>query len=344
MADTHRFPFEVVDLILFYFARDFEKAWTNSRNSAEQPPLPDHGVLELLNLRLVGKSWVLAVLSHAYQNLHFSSALVVNRFVDTWNSSATVTTMAWLSHLSFDQITCPDLDFELGSNQAKIGSLGTYRIDFEKENFNYKSIILEDIEEIIKFCGQTLSGLKFAFKAGAGFTPEMIKLIKDIKGLKVLIVEANPYGVKKNHSKSIEALLNVTPGLESLSLDIGCIQPLDLDQGALPGLKHLSAACDTNDQEAITELCKSHGQNISCLEYLAHPDCDRAAEVISALRNSLKVLFVESIPDVLPAESCLDSRKSQSGLVAIGDCKEHENLCDGLLVFQKILAKWLEGA
>ncbi|EGG08509.1 uncharacterized protein MELLADRAFT_104912 [Melampsora larici-populina 98AG31] len=302
MAHIHCLPLEVVYFILFYFVKDFEETWKNSRNSAEQAPVPDHLLLELLNLRLLGKSWALRVLPYAYQNLHFSSALKMNSFVETWNNSATISTMARLSRLSFDQITCPDLDCEFGSDRVNIGLLASYRIDFEKDNFNYKSITLEDIEEIIKFCGQTLAGLKFSFKAGAGFTPNIIELIKEVKGLRVLIIEANPYGVRQNHLKSIRALLNVTAGLELLLLDIGSIGTLDLSEEALPRLKHLSAACDTNDLGAITELCETRGRNISCLEYLTHPDCDRAAKVILALQNSLEVLFIESIPNLVPAE------------------------------------------
>ncbi|EGF99595.1 uncharacterized protein MELLADRAFT_112594 [Melampsora larici-populina 98AG31] len=226
----------------------------------------------------------------------------MNCFVKTWRHSANISAVARLSYLSVDGIVWPGMSLELETDPNVKDIPASYQIAFKSSSFNYQSILLEDVEEVIRFCGHALTSLKLCFKSGAGFTPEIIESIKKIKGLKMLFIASDPYGLQKNHPKLIEDLLNVTNELQSLSLDIGSIRPLRLNREALPSLQHLAAACDTNDLNAITDFCENHGHNIKCLEYLAHPGCDRASEVILALRDLLEILFVQSVPNLLPAE------------------------------------------
>ncbi|EGG08177.1 uncharacterized protein MELLADRAFT_84950 [Melampsora larici-populina 98AG31] len=158
---------------------------------------------------------------------------------------------------------------------------------------------MHDIGQIITMCSKTLTSLRFVFRTSVGFSPSIIGAVKQVENLKVLNIIGGSFGTPINDLESLKDLLEATLRLQSLSLELGFLQRLHISPESLRYLEHLSVKCTSNNSDALAHLCKFHGKNIKCLEYIPHHDRDQATSMLLAVRSTIKILFTDSVPNSL---------------------------------------------
>ncbi|EGG02231.1 uncharacterized protein MELLADRAFT_66513 [Melampsora larici-populina 98AG31] len=300
MANSPPLPIEVVELILSYYLANSSQPVINSRNSVDSPSIEPSLLLELLNFRFIARSWSLAVLPHAYQNIRFAPPSIIPSFVDSWKLSATVSTGASIRRLAFEKVVSPDLCSSVACEWFGISINQMNRANFDRAHPRNRRILIDDVKRVLDLCSLTLTHLKLQFLSAVSFPPKFISTIAGTVNLQVLILTGNPYGHQIDHTESIRDLLNSTSRLSSLSLRVSFLRPLNLDQTSLPHLEHLSVTCNRNNSAALKQLCERQGRGIKHLEAFVHADRDAIIPIVLALRSSLESLAIESIPGHLP--------------------------------------------
>ncbi|EGG01111.1 uncharacterized protein MELLADRAFT_92747 [Melampsora larici-populina 98AG31] len=265
----------------------------------------DHSYLEpevvsnLLDLRLIGKAWAIAVIPHVYRSIRLTSHFMINTLSRRLDDSFLVSNMARFRALSFDCLLYPDIDvISTRANHLK-PTLGS-RLDPRNHLINTNSSLMRHVANIIQVSAPTLTDQSFRFKGTVGFRSGIIAAVHQVHNLEVLNIIGLTASNMSDNSNSLKSLLDATVNLRSMSLQIGSMDRLDLARGSLSQLEHLAASCSPANYDAIVGVCENQGTNIKCLEYKHNFHNHETALMILAVRQSVEVLLTDVTPGSNP--------------------------------------------
>ncbi|EGG11554.1 uncharacterized protein MELLADRAFT_102589 [Melampsora larici-populina 98AG31] len=110
---TNQLPVEIIDLIVNHFKAGLKQTAPNPLNTADKPFLKRSAMFELLNLRLINKTWSIAIIPHIYQDMSLSAPSMIECLKDTWNHSKIISITSRVQRLCFDQVEYPNLKFTI---------------------------------------------------------------------------------------------------------------------------------------------------------------------------------------------------------------------------------------
>ncbi|EGG00666.1 uncharacterized protein MELLADRAFT_67642 [Melampsora larici-populina 98AG31] len=302
MPNNHSLPVEIVYQIISHYIDISSDSVINCKNIVHLAPMNHSLLSQLLKLRLVNSTWSLAVLPYAYNSIRFNSTSMISCFINNWKHSSIISTASRVRSLTFDQVDYPAFQSESALKSIGQASTSSRYLACLRYKFDQPVIPMTIVEEALHLCHDTLSDLKLNFDSPVSFTPQFIRIVERTPNLTALIIVGNTRGFQINHSESIRDLLNAATHLVSLSLHLIFLRPLNLKPASLPHLQHLSLTCNSYNSKAFVQLCQNHGNDIRCLEAFAHENRDHISKVVLSLQHSLEILFLESIPDLLPTD------------------------------------------
>ncbi|EGG07829.1 uncharacterized protein MELLADRAFT_85386 [Melampsora larici-populina 98AG31] len=290
VVPPNHLPPEILGLILNHVVPTIPVVPYNSTCSTEIFYFRHDYVFWLLRLRLLNRFWNSAILPIVFDTVCLTRNNMSISLARMWTKCSVdmhcprVTNLyldgIWYSKLSTPSLDQPDLTYS------------TTPYPF--------SILLEDAVEIVALCGSTLVNLKLRFMDSVGFPPVMSDAIQGITRLKVLSIQGPTSPQIKHDSESLKTLLEGIPSLESLSISLPSLRKMHLKPGSLPLLTHFWIANHRQNRRAAMEICQEGERSIDCLELFTQEKASTATGVASGLTNSLKVLFILSVPDRVP--------------------------------------------
>lgn len=164
------------------------------------------------------------------------------------------------------------------------------------------SILLEDAVEVVNLCRPTLNHLKLWFLESVGFPPVMLDAIHNVTALKALSIQGPTCEHIKHDFQSVKTLLEGIPLLKSLSIQFPSLPKMRLSIGSLPRLSHFWIATHRRNRHAAIEICREAERPIECLEMFSDERASTATGIASGLTNTLKTLFILSVPDRVPRD------------------------------------------
>lgn len=281
-------PIEVVTVIIDFFVAQFEVLVSVDSNSTSLHP---SSTRELLLLRLVCKTWSQAVVPFGFHTIHFNTPRSVKSILENCKEL-----------LGDRDVSCPvkRLDF---NNLMLYWEASRELSYWEIMHPNFSPILMDEAAEVIEFLGENLVEIQFSFANSMGFSPEMVKSLTSLKGLKKLAIsrEGDTPSRSNTDYESLSDLLNATSELEYLEMYFTHLDVLELQPRALPKLRYLWFLYAETNIEAISHLCESTKENLKILDYFSYHNDIEINMAIEPVKETLEGLFTWDIPYHLPA-------------------------------------------
>ncbi|KAH9812573.1 hypothetical protein DFH28DRAFT_1084372 [Melampsora americana] len=272
--------------------------WTVS--IASDPFLDSWSTPEFLSLRLVCKTWAIAVTPICFRTVWFRDSKGAQIMIDLLKGP--------------------------GSGQALDVSSLVKRLAF-KDSWFLRAIGKEDLDprlfdplsmdqvvELIRLIGQNATELYLYVSDLIVITPALVKAVKDMKGLKKLSIEGRrdfePYA--NFDAQAFSDLLAAQPKLECLILQGYNPANFTLEQTALSKLKHISLidSVDAINIDGITQICtlaKNSLKSIELILYTAEQSLIEYPEVLEPLfkpiSSTLEFLLCDTIAENIPDDT-----------------------------------------
>ncbi|EGG08256.1 uncharacterized protein MELLADRAFT_105275 [Melampsora larici-populina 98AG31] len=275
----------------------------NESNSADIRFSDFNSAVHFLRLRLLGKSWNMAVLQYVYNSLLIMKAINARKLVIMWKTPAFMTSTFRLSNLGLTNIHYVADCVTVGGHQLPSFNYH-YTRDVALYDISGLMIPIDVVEDLITLCGKTLLSLRLGFFAAMGFSAGMISGLGRVRGLEVLIIDGSRMRNTINDCNSLRKFLSSCPTLRSLSIQCASLDSLTVQNDCLPNLCHLWVECDRKNVDAITEFCRTGGMHINFLECLTPDGTEQSGQLIMALKDSIEILFFNCISDDLPIDIC----------------------------------------
>ncbi|EGG10570.1 uncharacterized protein MELLADRAFT_93602 [Melampsora larici-populina 98AG31] len=292
-SPSNSLPIEVIEIILSHLYQDYATTDSDPINSADLCYPSSVSKLHLLNLRRVNQVWDVEVTAYMFRELDLRLPIMAAKLINCMNMGLVTHGLSWLRRLSISPVFYSD------GSQFSVHHHGQQVTPSTYPDAGWV-IPMAQVQQILAMSRHRITELKLRFVGSVGFTEGMIECMKNLTGLKVLILCGSPSRRVPNDSISITAVLNVLPLLESLSIQFASLHSLPVAPGSLPNLKHLYFAADQLNIHALVNFCMSEGKGIRVLEYCPPENADEAAAVVATLSQSLEALSIDWIPAHLP--------------------------------------------
>ncbi|EGG05566.1 uncharacterized protein MELLADRAFT_87837 [Melampsora larici-populina 98AG31] len=283
MASSRPLPVEIVENIISFLCISYPSTTTEPLNGADQSFLTHSSIVQLLQLRLLARSWAAAIPQFVYGSLSLATPNFNRYVVNMWMNCLNVSNLTNLRRLCLSEVLYIPASKATGYHMA-LSDESSDQFEYEYSRWERNCIFILDAADIVSLCGSRLVHLKLVFARSVGFSDSMVVAIKRIRNLKTFSIEGTMIGGIVNDSKSLSAVLQNSPSLESLSLRLAALRRLNLDPDFLPNLRHLWIKC--------------HRYNLDAYIPTGRPEQSRM--LLMALRNTLEGLTVDTIPDDLP--------------------------------------------
>lgn len=250
MRPSPPLPIEIVEQIIKYLCDDIPRVAIMRPNSAATE-FPDHMLKKnLLDLRLVARSWAYAIPKFIYSCLTLKSPWVNGFIIKMWKDCVVLSDISYIRHLCLDQVMFfPPA--KLKALEKQYGCSTYARLDFEYQHKESGSIFMECAAEVILLCGSKLADLRLKFTHSVGFSDDMITAFCYLKSLKTLSIQGTHHHDSMTDAKSITAVLSSVSSLESLTLNFSTLESMDLEPGSLPKLFHFWISSHPRNLNAV---------------------------------------------------------------------------------------------
>ncbi|EGF97472.1 uncharacterized protein MELLADRAFT_114317 [Melampsora larici-populina 98AG31] len=296
-------PVELVQMILSHLADKIAYFPPDKSNNADIHFSDFNSVVRFLPLRLLGKSWNMAILPYVFNSLLIMKKIHAEQLVIMWKTPSFAASAFRLPNLGLTNVHYLPNFVTLGSKL-----LPDSNCHYTRNLFLYDIsglvISIDVVERLIVLCGETLSSLRISFFAAVGFSAGMIRSLSVVRNLKVLVIHGSTMRNTMNDCDSIRKFLTACPTLRSLSIRCTSLNNMAIQHDSLPSLRHLWVECDRKNSDAITSFCRSGRIKIHSLECLSPDGTDQSGKLIMALKESLEILFFPCIANDLPLDIC----------------------------------------
>ncbi|EGG08506.1 uncharacterized protein MELLADRAFT_104908 [Melampsora larici-populina 98AG31] len=284
-------PVEVIERIIQEFISSRPVIGPDRTNCTDVLSLHHSCITRLLDLRLVARSWDIAILPVVFDRLRLTRNEMTHSLTRTWNEFYITPGLPRLRHLYLDGLYHSQPPSQSPTNETTTNLPPSHVFSISPEN----------AASIISLCRRTLIQLKLRFTGHVGFVPVLRSALQLATGLRALQIESSACRGTMHDLQTIKLALETTSLLKSLSLKLSPLPSMNLNHDSLPHLRHFWLDCDLGNIDVGIDIFRSSVRRISCLELFTHGECDAAGLITLELKASLKVLFIISIPDRVPA-------------------------------------------
>ncbi|KAH9817811.1 hypothetical protein DFH28DRAFT_1219645 [Melampsora americana] len=274
----------------------------------------------LFDLRLVCKSWSIAMIPIAFSTLRITNSHQAKGLLNDWNQifSSYVHHDDSIRHFPVRQLEMMNLvdDQLLNEKDKKVGE--SDQVDLEKLKnsngliTNKKVVSIDQTSELIRLFCKNLQTLKLNFYSSVNCSSPLVNAVRMAKSIKELIIESDT----SIGSSNLADLLEATPNLEELRIGYTGVPSMKLSDSALKKLRSLEFIyeysmsreedededeedinpADESDLRGIVNICEKAGSKLKILEcYATTHNGSGLLPVLKAVQNTLEGLFTGSM-------------------------------------------------
>ncbi|EGG00011.1 uncharacterized protein MELLADRAFT_112230 [Melampsora larici-populina 98AG31] len=276
-------PYDIVSQIVDIFVSDLGHYRYDDHDTSSDEYLLHESITELLQLRLVSKTWSEAVIPFAFHSMELHSSKAVQVILDNW------------SKIQAPDRPCPvkrliiqDLFFVDHTNEKSVKGLKS------------TVIFMDQAVKLIELIGENLNELTMLFVDGFGIAPNLVKAVKRIKDLKKLCIQdGEGYDLPAGYvPQSLSDLLVAVPKLQAFTLEYVVLMWFQLKSPALSNLQYFNFRFFPNNLDAIGHIVKTAKESLKIIEYRG--DFKDARLVFGPIANTLEGLITYIVEDDIP--------------------------------------------
>ncbi|EGG05123.1 uncharacterized protein MELLADRAFT_88213 [Melampsora larici-populina 98AG31] len=285
MDDLKRLPLNIINQILQYFVKQFDRNY-GCNSSLVDPDLTPLFYKELLGLRLVSKTWSKAVVPFYFNKIHIDDSRDAKVFLDDWND----TLLGARGSLPVGGLCIKKLWYSEESTKDDDKDEGGEKEEDAEESI---PVSMGQVSRLISLFGSDLKTLDITFVRSMGVSSDFIEAIKTMKDLRSLRISFN-----YKHSKSgtydlssISKLLSSIPKLENLTFHYDSLDNLELEPPALSNLRLFSFTYES-ETKGLSHIMKTSKDSLKIIElFSSTEDPEGLGEVFEPIKDTLEGLF-----------------------------------------------------